>query len=445
MKTKHHIILYTLLGLTVLTAALFGAEASVRANRSRQALEDTYARHLLETQEQLQAISTKLAKTPVASDVRTQVELLSSVSREADGVVGGLTALPLSHAAMSDTIKFCNQLSEYTLGLALLAASGDEMAAADLERLAQLKNHCTLLLGQLATARESMLTGSLRMGTDASVFYADTQLNERPLEQVADPQSGMNYPSMVYDGAFSDARRTGAPRGLGTVQINQQQAIEAARQFIGAERVQSAEPGAPSGGAIPCHGVTLTLTDGMVLNAEVTQQGGQMLWIMPERAEFEPLLTLEECTQAAQAFLASRGYPAMEPGFYQVYDGLAVIDFIALQDGVLLYPDQLKLQLRMDTGEVVGLESSQYLMNHTQRAALTPALTQEQALEKVSPHLSIQRVRLCMIPDGDAERLCYEVTGLYGEETCMLYVDAATGAEADVLLIVDGPQGPLAA
>jgi len=445
MSKKHHIILYALLGLTVLTAALFGAEASVRANRTQQALEDTYVRHMLETQEQLQAIAAKLSKTPVASDARTQVELLSAISRQADGVVGGLTALPLSHAAMSDTIKFCNQLSEYTLGLALLSASGDEPSAEALGELMQLKNHCTLLLGQLATARESMLTESLHMATDASVFYDEAQLDARPLEQVADPDHGMEYPSMVYDGAFSDARRTGAPRGLQRTMADQQQAVEIARQFIGAERVQSAEPGVSVGGVLPSHGVTLTLTDGVVINAEVTQQGGQMLWMMPERAAFEPKLTLEECTQAAQAFLSSRGYPPMEPGFYQVYDGLAVIDFIALQDGVLLYPDQIKLQLRMDTGEVVGLESSQYLMNHTQRAALAPALTQEQALANISPLLQVQRVRLCVIPDGDGERLCYEITGLYGDQTYMVYIDAATGEEADVLLMVDGAQGPMAA
>ena len=35
----------------------------------------------------------------------------------------------------------------------------------------------------------------------------------------------------------------------------------------------------------------------------------------------------------------------MEASYYQVYDGLAVIHFAALQDGVLLYPDQLKLQI----------------------------------------------------------------------------------------------------
>ena len=441
MKKKHHLILYTLLGLTVLTAALFGADASVRAANARQTLADTYARHMLETQEQLQAISTQLSKMQVAQNVRTRVELLSAVSRQADGVVGGLTALPLSHAAMSDTIKFCNQLSEYTLGLALLAASGDEMAAEDLQKLHELQSHCTLLTGQLAVAQQQ----AADLSAPGSVFYQEADASLRPLEQVADPDHGMAYPGMIYDGAFSDARRTGEPRGLNPTQVDQQMALEIARSYLGEERVKTAVPGAAAGGTLPCHGVTVTLNDGLVLNAEVTRQGGQMLWIMPEHASFEPRLTLEECTQAAQRFLQKHGYAPMEASYYQVYDGLAVIHFAALQDGVLLYPDQLKLQIRMDTGEVVGLEANQYLMNHTRRTDLAPRLTQEQARKAVSPQLAVEQVRLCVIPEGDGERLCYELTGVYDQQTYMVYIDAATGEEADVLMLMDGAEGPLAA
>ena len=222
-------------------------------------------------------------------------------------------------------------------------------------------------------------------------------------------------------------------------------ALEITRSYLGEERVRTAVPGASAGGVLPCHGVTVTLNDGLVLNAEVTQQGGQMLWIMPEHASFEPRLTLEECTQSAQRFLQRHGYAPMEASDYQVYDGMAVIRFAALQDGVLLYPDQLKLQIRMDTGEVVGLEANQYLMNHHQRTGLEPGLTQEEALKRVSPQLSVEKVRLCVIPEGEGERLCYEVKGSGDQQTYLIYIDAATGEEAEVLMMVDGAEGPLAA
>ena len=216
MTKKHHLILYALLGCTVLTAALFGADASVRAERTRQTLEAAYTRHALETQEQLQAITVHLAKARIATDLRTRVELLGLISRQAESVAGGLSALPLSHAAMGDTIRFCNQLSEYALGLALMETAGGTPGTEDGQKLAQFRNQCSLLLGQLAVAQPGDLA------VPYSVFYEKAAGEERPLERVADPDHGMEYPSMIYDGAFSDARRAGTPKGLNPTQVDQQ-------------------------------------------------------------------------------------------------------------------------------------------------------------------------------------------------------------------------------
>lgn len=445
MRLKHHILLYTFLSVAVLLSIYLVLDYGIRAQRSAQALEDAYAQRVLETQEHLQAIGLKLGKAPVAADARTQVELLAGISRQADSVVSGLSALPLSHIAMSDTLKFCNQLSEYAMVLALSVAAGQPLTEQETAELVSLESQCALLTGQFATARETMVAESLRLTARPGVFYAEAQAAQRPLEQVADPDSGMDYPSMIYDGAFSDARHYGSPKALGEGRIDQRQAMEAARAFVGEERVRSVEAAPDSGGALASYGVKLTLNDGVVLNAEVTRQGGKMLWMVPEHAAFEPGWTLEECAEAARDFLLDRGYGEMEANHYQVYDGLAVINFVAVQDGVLLYPDLVKVQVRMDTGEVVGLEANNYLMNHTERTGLSPALSGEQALEKASSRLEAGQARLCVIPYREGERLCYEVPGRYEGREYRVYIDAITGEEAEVLMMVDSVGGRMAA
>ena len=445
MRLKHHILLYTFLSVAVLLSIYLALDYGIRAQRSAQALEDAYAQRVLETQEHLQAIGLKLGKAPVAADARTQVELLAGISRQADSVVSGLSALPLSHIAMSDTLKFCNQLSEYAMVLALSVAAGQPLTEQETAELVSLESQCALLTGQFATARETMVAESLRLTARPGVFYAEAQAARRPLEQVADPDNGMDYPSMIYDGAFSDARHYGSPKALGEGRIDQRQAMEAARAFVGEERVRSVEAAPDSGGALASYGVKLTLNDGVVLNAEVTRQGGKMLWMVPEHAAFEPGWTLEECAEAARDFLLDRGYGEMEANHYQVYDGLAVINFVAVQDGVLLYPDLVKVQVRMDTGEVVGLEANNYLMNHTERTGLSPALSGEQALEKASSRLEAGQARLCVIPHREGERLCYEVPGRYEGREYRVYIDAITGEEAEVLMMVDSVGGRMAA
>lgn len=440
MKRKTLLVLCGTLVAMSLVSAVWGFTGRAGRSEAEQALRTAAQQRWAEAQEHLTALGTKLSKLPAAASITVQVELLSGASRQADGVVSSLSALPYSHAALGDTIKFCNQLSDYTLGLSLRTAAGQPLDGVTLAKLNELQRQCSLLTGQLATAD----TGGLTL-LSQKVFYEPAQADERPLEAVADADHGMDYPSMIYDGAFSDARHGGTPKALGKGSVSQEQAIASAVRFIGEDRVAKAEPGVSSGGVIPCHGVTLKLKDGTVLNTDVTVQGGQMLWIMPEHASFSAGLTLEECTQSAQDFLKSRGYGDMQSTHYQVYDGMAVINFVSVQDGVLLYPDLVKVQLRMDTGELVGLEANNYLMNHTQRKALAPILTQKEAQAKVSPQLTLTHACLCVIPDRDSERLCWEFAGMWKENEYRVYIDALTGEEADVLMLIRSPQGEMTA
>lgn len=445
MKTKHHVILYSFLSLALVVAIFLGLSYGLKAEASSQALEDAYTQRVLETQEHLQAIALKLEKVSIATDGRTLCDLLTGISKQADSVMTNLSSLPLSHVAMSDTIKFCNQLSEYSLGLALTLAGGGNLMDEDLRQLSDMQSQCSLLLGQFVTARDAMLRESLRLTPSQNAYYQEAQLSARPMEQVSDHDNGMDYPTMIYDGAFSDARHSGSPKGLGNEQINAEQAVEIATRYIGVDRVKETAQGVPTEGSMATYGVSLTLNDGNVLSAQVTRQGGKLLWIMPEHATFTSTTTLEECTDKASQFLREHGYGSMEANHYQVYDGMAVINFVSVQDGVLLYPDLVKLQVRMDTCEVVGLEANNYLLNHMERASLTATLSKEQALEKVTPRLETDNVRLCLIPFKNAEILCYEIAGTYQDNEYRVYIDANTGEEVQVLLILETSNGIMSA
>ncbi|MDD3410369.1 MAG: germination protein YpeB [Eubacteriales bacterium] len=445
MQPKHHVILYTFLGMALVIAGLLSVSYLTQARAAENALEDAYTRRVLEAEEHLQSLSLKLAKAPLAEGAAPLTELLTGVSRQADAIVTELSALPLSHIAMSDTLKFCNQLSEYTLALSLTAAETGALTEEDLSQLARLQQESTLLLGQFVTARGEMLSQSLRLATSENVYYQEAQLALRPLEQVADKDSGMDYPSLIYDGAFSDARHNGEPKALTTEVISAEQAVEIAVRFVGAQRVQASAQSVETEGPLAAYGVSLTLLDGTQLNLEITKRGGQPLWMMPEHASFVPSLTLEECEQAGRAFLTERGYGEVDANHYQLYDGLAVINFVPVQQEVLLYPDLLKLQVRMDTGEVVGFEGNNYLMNHVRRKALSPALTADDALARVSSRLKAESVRLCLIPYRAAEKLCWEVRGTYQDEPYLVYIDAATGEQAELLKVIQTGEGVLSA
>lgn len=441
MSKRRMILLSSVLGVAFLVSVIFGAYYAREAFRARDQLENGYTRRLMESREHLQQMSLKLSKIPAASEAATLIDLLSSTSIRAESLVSGLSALPLSHAAMEEAIAFSNQVSEYTLLLSLKLAAGQPLSQAELQILADLCSQCRLLEGQFALAWNTMLENSMRLTGRENVFYQEAAAQTRPMEMAGD--SIMAYPSMIYDGAYSDGQARSAPRALGQNTVDEAEAIRLAIQYIGEERVKEAVHGADVAGHLPCYGVSVTLVDGTTLNVAITKQGGQLLWMMPEHAEFPASLTLEECRASAQQFLEAHGYGPVESAHFQVYDGLAVISFAPLDGEVLLYPDLIKVQVRMDTGEVVGLEAHEYLLNHGPRQNLSPVITPEEASAVVGDHLTDKNVRLCLIPHRGRERLCYEVRGQLEGQDYRIYVDALTGHEVEVLLMVDTLDGQL--
>jgi len=233
-----------------------------------------------------------------------------------------------------------------------------------------------------------------------------------------------------------------APRGLHAGQISAQQACEVAKAYLDG-RAKNAEITQESGGAMPAWGVKATLAD-CVLQLAVTKQGGDVLWMFPEQAGFVMKYGLEECKQAAQDFLASHGYGDMQLTFWQIYGGMATLSYAAVQDGVLLYPDLVKVQVRMDTLQVVGVEARHYLASHTQRDSLAPSISEEEARGALSERLQNVSSRLCVIPQGNAEYLCWEFTGEYNGNTYYVFIDAHTGQQRDIQRLVQTGIGPMA-
>ena len=102
--------------------------------------------------------------------------------------------------------------------------------------------------------------------------------------------------------------------------------------------------------------------------------------------------------------------------------------------------------MALDNGEIMEYNGSGYLMNHHDRKQPSPALTEQQAASKVSQQLrSIQKSGLAVIPTASMEEvLCYEFlcAGSNGEEV-LVYINASTGMEEQIFILVHDDSGTL--
>lgn len=425
-KSKFSLIIFALL---LALAAISGLAFRFKSERDEceARLREIYDGAVFSALRQMEDMHLSLSKALLSQENGAENQYLSQVSAGAGQVQRSLSLLPLSHTATQRAIKFANQAADYSL--ALLRAG--KVTPEDASRLASLLSACQEYASALSQNRES-LAREAQAGTAA--FYPE---GSEPEPAAYD--SAVSYPTLIYDGPFSDARKTGQALGLGTNVVTQEEAVTIARDFVG-DRVKRAGPGPGMGGGIPCWGVTLDLGD-LTLQAAVTQQGGKILWMAPDTADFPTEKSVEECRENALLFLTARGFSDMRPTYFQAYQGVAVISFAAAQGDTLLYPDLVKVQLRMDTAQVVGLEARNYWQNHAARGLLIPTLTEEEARQSVGSRLNVQSGRLCLIPTDGGEKLCYEFKGEYGGNVFLSYINALDGRQEELLKVVESDTG----
>jgi len=403
------------------------AAQAARSEEMKRQLDMQRRRDMTDVVASMADIEVNLQKLLLASGAAQSVDLLGETALLAQHVEMNLARLPLSAEAASGAMKFAGQMGEYVMTLAAQVSAGGMLSSGDERQLEDMLSACQGLNAHLLSVGERMYSEPM---TKANLY--DGGMQGWPNEALAG-SSHVEYPSLIYDGPFSDGRTDAAPRGLTGERITRGQAREAAARYAGttAGQVQDA---ADSGGTFEAFGFTAETADGRV-SVQVTGQGGHLLWMMPEQAEFETKHSQDECLHNAQIWLADMGYGAMERCFVQAYDGMVVANFAPVEDGVLLYPDQVKVQVSMATGLIVGAECSQYLMNHAPRDIPLPAISADQARARLSERLQIQDVRLCVIPADDGERLCWEFRGLFGSDQYYAYVDASTGEAREILRV----------
>ena len=134
----------------------------------------------------------------------------------------------------------------------------------------------------------------------------------------------------------------------------------------------------------------------------------------------------------------------MKETYYLKQDGIMTINYAYNQDGVVMYPDLIKVKVALDNGEVLGIETTGYLNNHTERTFTKAKISIEEAKSKLNKSLEITSEGMAIIPtEWKTEILCYEFKGKIDDTDFLVYTNVETGREENILVIIDTPNGIL--
>ena len=146
------------------------------------------------------------------------------------------------------------------------------------------------------------------------------------------------------------------------------------------ENVQS--NGLIENGNIPVYDFTIRIKNedyNNPLTISVSKKGGHIVVANHNRNITEEKIQIDEANEIGKNFLYNLGIPDMKPTYYLKQGGAVTINYAYLQDNVTIYPDLIKVKIALDNGEVLGMETTGYLNNHTQRTIETPSISLEEA------------------------------------------------------------------
>ncbi|MDI3548248.1 MAG: spore germination protein [Halanaerobiales bacterium] len=425
--------------------------------RQRQQLEvylgNKYQQAFYEMVDHIEQLQVLLGKSLVSTSPRQNIMILTDIWSHANIAQQELTRLPLAAETVYRTAKFLSQAGDYAHVMARNNAQGRVLTEDNRKKLNELRQHAAQISASLHELESQIFSGDVNWielvrGTKQRMSRDD----RRPVpirDGFDDIRAELEkYPTLIYDGPFSDHITETKPKGLKGSTISRERAREKAREVVDFQDKKdiSITGGTSVNGKIPSYNFQVKSDNEGVYSVDISKKGGYLVDLLNNRSLKNARLDQKEAVEKARDFLAKNGYPNMEPTYSEVNENIAYISFAYKPEDIIYYPDIINVQVALDNGQILGVEALSYLMSHREREVERPKITPEEVKKLAGNTLDeIEEIRLAVIPRASLkEVLTYEIRGNIGGETYLIYINAETGDEEQILKVVKGKKGTFA-
>lgn len=441
---KLHILHYfifaavALLVAAVITLSVFLGITVNGKNTLTTRAENGYSSSYYTLTDSLLQIENNLSKMRVVRTPSLQSELLVKTAIDAEVAEQCLTSLSVSGADMYSTVKFCNQVGDYSLYLLKKLDNGDSLSDTDYSTVDKLYETTRTLGARLNTFSEKIISGEY---TFADLGGEDDAFSSM-VSDIAD--GAIEYPALIYDGPFSDGLEDPTPVALKGDEITAEEGIGLVKNYLSDYENANVSYEGELGGYIECYSYSFTSGD-VSGNVMLSKIGGALVMADVNDSVSSPEYTKEQGVELAEQYCKKIGLTGMSAVWACVTDSELYVNLCFEEDGIIFYPDMVKIKVSLQTGKITGFEGREYIYNHTERDTdYTVSVTEEEALAASYGEMKVESIRLVVIPlDAGGEKLTYEVYGTIDGYGFFVYVDAATGKDVRVLQVIDSDEGEL--
>lgn len=440
--------LYIIIAILAAIAVGLGIYSYKEREKYVMATNNEYNMAFYELVDYVENVETYLAKSLISTTAEHGAETLTNVWREANLAQTYLSRLPLQSQELENTSKFLNQVSDYSYSLSRKNINNEKLTEEDLKNLKELHDYSVELESTLNQLSEDLNSGrvswsdlnnkkTLAFAQQVSTVLSDsfTTLEENFHE----------YSGLIYDGAFSEHLTSTEKKGLTGEDIDEQTAEQKVREFLGEDKIKEiSSSGLSENTDIASYTFIVKTSEENNISISISKKGGHLVYMNSNRDVGAEVISEEDAVQSGKTFLEQKGFTNMKESYYLKQQGILTINYAYTQDDVIMYADLIKVKVALDNGEILGVESTGYLNSHYTRDLSKVKITVDEAKKNLNKDLEILSEGLAVIPtEWETEILCYEFKGKVDNTEFLVYINAETGEEVDILVIKDTPNGTL--
>lgn len=428
-----------LLALSTIGLGIGFCVSNHSAMQYKTELENLHSDNFYNLLDSVNNLETKLSKTLSATGNTYQRKMLLEASKNSSEAEISISQLPLSQGDIQDMVKLVNQISGYTSTLAEKLAKGDSLSADEIATLEKVHQSVIELKAQLNEFEKKMEDGYSILDESMNI---DSGVNEFTRSLSTLKNNDIEYPTMIYDGPFSDSVVNSTVKGLTGKRISKSQAHENVEKYFKNSAKINFEN--ETKGRFETYNFRVTNSDNEMLYVQVSQIGGHILTISGAGRDGNANMEKEDAKKIAVEFALKNGIEDATVVWSDTIANDIYLNIAPKEDGIILYPDLVKVKVNMVSGTIVGYDATPYFTNHTSRQLSKGILTLSDAKGKVPSNYEIVQARLVLSPlDYNREVVCVEVEADYQNNTYYFYFNAQNGELENVLKVIETENGNL--
>lgn len=424
---------------------IFSLEMTNNFKRQKNLVQDEYNKSMYLAVSYINNVEVDLAKLLVTSTPKMSAVTLADIWKQANLAKECLEQIPVGQNSMANASKYLTQVSDFSYTLMKQNISDIKLTEDEYEKLKHIYENSSKLSSKMSDIYDDLNAGRIKWDELEKIGNEKLPDNDisNSISEVG--KTFQNYEGLIYDGAFSDHLLSSEPKFLSQKEISEDDAKKYIEEVIlNDEKIDKIEFKGESNGKIELYNFDVTLDSKQKRTISITKNDCKLYLMIGDKNVKEQNISVDEAKKRGMEFLNKLGIDNMIETYYQKTENMIVINYAATQDGVILYPDLIKVKISLDDGKIYGVEAAGYIFNHTTRNNLKPSISQEKAKSILNSSIKIISSDMALIPtESNSEILTYEFKGKIDNKEFLIYINADNLREEKVLLVIDNKNGVL--